>query len=197
MHANHVQVAGSIQDSLPACSPHRNHHSYISPLYQASLVDAMSTSAQYIPAAAKVRPGQGPGPIVAIKRVLPAPAPLQPVRMTSGAKKGDKGPFIFNPYEAKRQALADGQADSALPEWVSAACCRGSALQLRAGASATRGIMWRMTACSTAQHELMTSWQPHQQMRPEQTRGKGTTPHCGEMPVPAACRLPVTSAAWR
>jgi hypothetical protein len=107
----------------------------------------MSTSAQYIPPHGKVRPGQGPGPIVAIKRVLPAPAPLQPVRMTGGAKKGAVGPFIFNPYEAKRQALAEGQADSALPEWVSGAgCCGASAWMVDARCA------WHMilAACLTA-----------------------------------------------
>jgi hypothetical protein len=41
----------------------------------------MSTSSAYIPLALKARPAQGPGPLAAIKRVLPAPVPLQPVRM--------------------------------------------------------------------------------------------------------------------
>jgi hypothetical protein len=47
----------------------------------------------------------------------------------SSSKKGDSsssnaGPFIFNPYAAKRQgASAAAAAEAALPEWVSEASC--------------------------------------------------------------------------
>jgi hypothetical protein len=51
----------------------------------------------------------------------PLTLPLQGGGGNGAAKKGVQGPFIFNPYEAKRQAMADGQADAAVPEWVGGA----------------------------------------------------------------------------
>jgi hypothetical protein len=78
-------------------------------------------------------------PPAQLKRVLPMAAALQPLRMlAAGGSSGGgavasaaAGPFIFNPYEAKRQerekaaAAADagkllgGCVDVEQPEWVS------------------------------------------------------------------------------
>lgn len=66
----------------------------------------------------RVRPGKGPGPLVQLRRVLPAPPPLQPTRM-GAAGKGKASPFIFNPYTAKRElAASSGEAELLIPDWV-------------------------------------------------------------------------------
>lgn len=96
---------------------------HLSAAYQSSLMDAMSSAASAMSSRGRSRPGQGPGPLVQLKRALAAPPALQPVRL-GGAASGRRsdaghGPFIFNPYEAKRQgAIVAAAADAAQPEWV-------------------------------------------------------------------------------
>lgn len=59
-------------------------------------------------------------------QVLPPPLPLQPVQLQSqqSTNLNASGPFIFNPYAAKRQAAAASDAESGPPIWVCKDECR-------------------------------------------------------------------------
>ncbi|KAF6256009.1 hypothetical protein COO60DRAFT_151357 [Scenedesmus sp. NREL 46B-D3] len=103
---------------------------------QVSLMEGCAAAGAAMGSRARQRPGPGPGPQVQLKRVLPGPPCLQPLHLSAtdmapagsasapGSKKGEgssanAGPFIFNPYAAKRKgASAAAAAEAALPEWV-------------------------------------------------------------------------------
>ena len=112
----------------------RDHHTALGPAHQAALAEALAAASAALPARQRLRPGAGPGPLVQLKRLLPAAPPLQPTPLgltAAGAIAvggagggggrgrgggGGGGPFIFNPYAAKRQAKQD---EAAAIEWVS------------------------------------------------------------------------------
>lgn len=119
----------------------RCHWRMLPPPYHASLIDALQQAAGGMSRRARTRPGPGPGPWVALKRILPGPPPLQPVALAlvaggAGGGAAQQGPFIFNPYAAKRSAAAAAGAVQAV-EWVSGGACRGTtAFRLRGAAGA-------------------------------------------------------------
>jgi hypothetical protein len=128
----------------PSLSPllcSRCHWRMLPPPYHASLIDALQQAAGGMSRRARTRPGPGPGPWVALKRILPGPPPLQPVALAlvaggAGGGAAQQGPFIFNPYAAKRSAAAAAGAVQAV-EWVSGGACRGTtAFRLRGAAGA-------------------------------------------------------------
>jgi hypothetical protein len=105
----------------------RCHWRVLPPPYHASLIDALQQAAGGMSRRARTRPGPGPGPWVALKRILLGPPPLQPVVLAlagggAGAGAAQQGPFIFNPYAAKRSAAAAAGAVQAV-EWVSRRAC--------------------------------------------------------------------------
>lgn len=71
------------------------------------------------------QPTQCPSPPCRIElQVQPPPPPLHPVQMQlAGRKSGAGGPFIFDPYAARRRAAAASDAE-AQPVWVAKDECR-------------------------------------------------------------------------
>ncbi|KAI8469362.1 MAG: transport protein Trs120 or TRAPPC9 TRAPP II complex subunit-domain-containing protein [Monoraphidium minutum] len=109
------------------------HGSSLPAPYQASMLEALAQAADRFPQRALARPGPGPGPIAALRRIAPPPPALAPLRLTGAAARGDAGggggggagPFIFNPYAQRReQGEAAAAAESAVVEWVTGDECR-------------------------------------------------------------------------
>ncbi|GIM11324.1 hypothetical protein Vretimale_14852 [Volvox reticuliferus] len=111
----------------------REHHQVLAPPHQAALLDTLSQASAALSNRQRARPGLGPGPLVQLKRLLPAALPLQPAVLTLTAagtiagggltgrlKGGSSGPLIFNPYAAKRLAKQEAGEANATPDW---ACC--------------------------------------------------------------------------
>jgi hypothetical protein len=101
------------------------HHASLPQPYQAALLDALAHSGMALPPRARQRLGQGPGPFVQLKRVLPMASALRPLQLGPRGRTsspGAAGPFIFNPYAARRQETsAAATAETLLPDWVSGA----------------------------------------------------------------------------
>ncbi|GBF95068.1 hypothetical protein Rsub_07569 [Raphidocelis subcapitata] len=112
----------------------REHCALLHPQYQQGLLDALAAAAARLPQRALLRRGPGPGPLAQLRRVTPPPPWLAPVHISAGggsgkqgggSGEGSAGPFIFNPYEEKRQkGAAAAAAESAVVEWVAGDQCR-------------------------------------------------------------------------
>ncbi|MEW5317034.1 MAG: hypothetical protein WDW38_008365 [Sanguina aurantia] len=113
----------------------REHHPSISPQIQVKLMESLSAAASVLPQRHRSRPGQGPGPLVILRRLLPAAPPLQPVRLAlaastpgaPGLKRSNtvvkSAVFIFNPYAVKRQEAVK-EAEAGCIEWACEDECR-------------------------------------------------------------------------
>lgn len=123
---------------LPSTPPPREHSALLPQQYQASLLEALAQAASRFPQRALMRKGPGPGPLVQLRRVVPPPPALAPLRLAGplggtsmrrgegagglggSSSSGGQGLFIFNPYAQKRQeGAAAAAAESAVVEWVS------------------------------------------------------------------------------
>ncbi|GFR47241.1 hypothetical protein Agub_g8925, partial [Astrephomene gubernaculifera] len=115
----------------------RDHHSLLPPHYQAALLETMAQASAALPGRYRSRLSLGPGPLLQLKRLLPAALPLQPAPLTltaagsiatggggaggRGGKGGaSAGPFIFNAFAAKKKQAAKGEAGEAgsIPDWA-------------------------------------------------------------------------------
>ncbi|GLI65614.1 hypothetical protein VaNZ11_009180 [Volvox africanus] len=113
----------------------REHYQVLVPQHQAALLDTLAQASAALSNRQRARPGLGPGPLVQLKRLLPAAPPLQPATLAltaagtiagggfAGRGKGGGGgggPFLFNPYAAKRQAKQEAGEANSTPDWT---CC--------------------------------------------------------------------------
>ena len=112
----------------------REHGPALPPAHQAAVLEALAQAAARFPQRALSRGGPGPAPLAMVRRVAPPPPALAPVRLAgsaggrrggggagggAGGGGGDAGPFIFNPYAARRaRGNAAAAAQAAAVEWA-------------------------------------------------------------------------------
>ncbi len=120
----------------------RNNYLTMSVASQQSLLEVMAQATSATPSFARTHPGAGPGLILTLKRVIPLPPALQPVRLTishagrltlTGAHTGggarqhaatSPSPFIFSaavPGKRNKGVSHAGaqEAGAGVMEWVS------------------------------------------------------------------------------